>query len=71
MAAIFDLQSCLENLRDGGAWWAAASGVAELDTIDETQQQQQQQQQMDYLKLFFFFLLLLKVGRYKVIVSHI
>ena len=21
--------SCLENLRDGGAWWAAVSGVAQ------------------------------------------
>ena len=24
--------SCLENPRDGGAWWAAIYGVAELDT---------------------------------------
>ena len=23
--------SCLENPRDGGAWWAAVSGVTELD----------------------------------------
>ena len=28
--------SCLENPRDGGAWW-------ELDTTEATQQQQQQQ----------------------------
>ena len=30
--------SCLENPRDGGAWWAAVYGVAELDTTEVTQQ---------------------------------
>ena len=34
--------SCLENPRDGGAWWAAIYGVAELDTTEATEQQQQQ-----------------------------
>ena len=35
--------SCLENPRDGGAWWAAVYGVApESDTTEATQQQQQQ-----------------------------
>ena len=24
--------SCLENLRDGGAWWAAVNGVAQSRT---------------------------------------
>ena len=28
--------SCLENPRDGGAWWAAIYGVAELDTTKVT-----------------------------------
>ena len=28
--------SCLENPRDGGAWWAAVYGVAESDTTDAT-----------------------------------
>ena len=33
--------SCLEDPRDGGAWWAAVYGVAtESDTIEATQQQQ-------------------------------
>ena len=32
--------SCLENPRDGGAWWAAFSGVAQSDTTEGTQQQQ-------------------------------
>ena len=31
--------SCLENPRDGGAQWAAVSGVAESDTTEVTQQQ--------------------------------
>ena len=32
---------CLENPRDGGAWWAALWGRAESDTTEATQQQQQ------------------------------
>ena len=28
--------SCLENPSDGGAWWAAVSGVAESDTTEAT-----------------------------------
>ena len=28
--------SCLENPRDGGAWWAAVSGVTELDMTEAT-----------------------------------
>ena len=28
--------SCLENPRDGRAWWAAVYGVAELDTTEAT-----------------------------------
>ena len=31
--------SCLENPRDGGAWWAAIYGVAQSDTTEVTQQQ--------------------------------
>ena len=27
---------CLENPRDGGAWWAALYEVAELDTTEVT-----------------------------------
>ena len=30
--------SCLENPRDGGAWWAAVYGVLELDTTEATKQ---------------------------------
>ena len=33
--------SCLENPRDGGAWWAAVYGVAQSDTTEATSQQQQ------------------------------
>ena len=33
--------SCLENPMDGGAWQAAAHGVAESDMTEVTQQQQQ------------------------------
>ena len=35
-------RSCLENPRDGGAWWAAVSGVAQSRTRLKRQQQQQQ-----------------------------
>ena len=36
--------SCLENPRDGGAWWAACVwGRTGSDTTEATQQQQQQQ----------------------------
>ena len=35
--------SCLENPRDGGAWWAAVYGVAQ----SWTRLKRQQQQQMD------------------------
>ena len=28
--------SCLENPRDGGAWWAAVYGVAQSDTTEVT-----------------------------------
>ena len=28
--------SCLENSRDGGAWWAAVYRVTELDTTEAT-----------------------------------
>ena len=28
--------SCLENPRDGGAWWAAIYGIAESDTTEAT-----------------------------------
>ena len=33
--------SCLENRRDGGAWWAAVHGVAQSDMTGVTWQQQQ------------------------------
>ena len=35
--------SCLENPRDGGAWWAAVYGVAQSRTRLKRQQQQQPQ----------------------------
>ena len=41
--------SCLENPRDGEAWWAAVYGVAELDTTEATQQQQQLQVPKDIM----------------------
>ena len=28
--------TCLDNPRDGGAWWAAVYGVAESDTTEAT-----------------------------------
>ena len=34
--------SCLENPRDGRAWWAAVSGVAQSRTRVKLRQQQQQ-----------------------------
>ena len=43
--------SCLENPRDGGAWWAAVYGVTQLDTTEVTQQQQQQQSDFHFTSL--------------------
>ena len=37
--------SCLENPRDGGAWWAAVYGVAESDMTEATWQQQHMNKQ--------------------------
>ena len=34
--------SCLDNPKDGRAWWAAVYGVTESDTTEATLQQQQQ-----------------------------
>ena len=36
--------SCLENPRDGGIWWASVYGVAQSRTQLKQQQQQQQQE---------------------------
>ena len=33
--------SCLENLTDRGAWWAAVHGITELDTAEHTATQAQ------------------------------
>ena len=41
--------SCLENPRDGGAWWAAVHGVAQSRT--RLKRQQQQQQHQEYIKV--------------------
>ena len=39
--------SCLENPRDGGAWWGCHLwGRTESDTTEATEQQQQQQQHL-------------------------
>ena len=45
--------SCMENLRDGGAWWDAIYRVAQNghDWSDLAKQQQQQQQQWQHLLL--------------------
>ena len=40
--------SCLENPRDGGAWWAAVYGVAQSRTRLKRQQQQQQHARLLY-----------------------
>ena len=47
--------SCLENPRDGGAWWAAVCGVAQSQT--RLMRQQQQQVQKCKLDLDIFTLL--------------
>ena len=31
-----DVYYCLENPRDGGAWWAAVYGVTQSDTTEVT-----------------------------------
>ena len=44
--------SCLENPRDGGAWWAAAYGVAQSRTRLKRQQQQQQLLELSAFQVF-------------------
>ena len=39
--------SCLENPREGGAWWAAVYGAAQIRTRVKRQQQQEQQPKDD------------------------
>ena len=43
--------SCLENPRDGAAWWATVYGVAQSQTRLKRQQQQQQQQTVSHCSL--------------------
>ena len=38
MATHSSVLSCLENPRDGGAWWAAVYGVAQSDTTEVPEQ---------------------------------
>ena len=45
--------SCLENPRDGGAWWAAVYGVAQSQT--RLKQQQQQQQPYHIIMILYLF----------------
>ena len=45
--------SCLENPRDGGAWWAAVYGVTQSQTRLKWQQQQQQLQDLPKILLKF------------------
>ena len=42
--------SCLENPRDGRAWWAAICGVTESDTAEATKQQQHIRLSKGFLK---------------------
>ena len=37
--------SCLENPRDGGAWWAAVYGVTQSDMTEATKQKDRKQEQ--------------------------
>ena len=43
--------SCLENSRDGGAWWAAICGAVESDTTEVTQQQHKHKKLFKFLYL--------------------
>ena len=55
--------SCLENPRDGGAWWAAVYGVTESDTTEATWQQQQlYSSEKDKLLLHCYCCLVAKSG---------
>ena len=67
--------SCLENPREGGAWWAAVYGVAESDTTEAPQQQQQQEgyihwQQSDPLSQRNSQLILFKLDQWPKCLLH-
>ena len=50
--------SCLENPRDGGAWWAAVYGVAQSRTRMKWLSSSSSRSAYFFNQIFFFFLLL-------------
>ena len=57
--------SCLENPRDGGAWWAAVYGVAQSRTWLKRRSSSSRAQLLLFILFYFYFILFYFIFKYE------